>query len=133
MRASSRDAGVVEIEACDGPVAFGGGGFFDDLLGAAAAVEGDDAVAFGVADLVGEDGCAFGPGGGGAEEDAEVVAEDEVVAEGEGAGLAVDPFLADVEGLGEAVRARLFGVGEADAEAVAVAQQALEARQIDGG
>ena len=61
---------------------------------------------------------------------AEAVAEEEVVTEHEGAGLARDEVLADEEGLGEAVRRGLLGVGERDAEVGTVAQQALEVGQV---
>ena len=55
---------------------------------------------------------------------------DQVVAERQGAGLARDPVAADQERLGDAVGARLFGVGEAHAEPRAVAEQAAELRQV---
>ena len=67
---------------------------------------------------------------GAAEVPAEAVAEEDVVAEHEGAGLAADEVFADEEGLGEAVRRGLLGVGERDAEVGAVAQQALEVGQV---
>ena len=44
-------------------------------------VELHDAIAFGIAHLVGEDGGAFGPDRGGAERGGEVFAEDQVVAQ----------------------------------------------------
>ena len=59
-----------------------------------------------------------------------MVGMDQVVAERQGAGLAGDPVAADQEGLGDAVRSRLLGVGKAHAEPLAVAQQAAELRQI---
>ena len=59
-----------------------------------------------------------------------MVGVDQVVAERQGAGLAGDPVAADQEGLGDAVRSRLLGVGEAHAEPLAVAQQAAELRQV---
>lgn len=61
---------------------------------------------------------------------AEAVPEEDVVPEHERAGLARDEVLADEEGLGEAVRRGLLGVGERDAEVGAVAQQALEVGQV---
>lgn len=67
---------------------------------------------------------------GAAEVTAEAVAEEDVVTEHEGAGLARDEVFADEEGLGEAVRRGLLGVGERDAEVGAVAQQALEVGQV---
>ncbi len=65
--------------------------------------------------------------GGGA---GEAVAEEDVVAEHEGAGLARGEILADEEGLGETVRRGLLGVGERDAEVGTVAQQTLEVGQV---
>ena len=59
-----------------------------------------------------------------------MVAVDQVVAERQRAGLAGDPVAADQEGLGDAVRPRLLGVGKAHAEPLAVAQQAAELRQV---
>lgn len=61
---------------------------------------------------------------------AEAVAEEDVVAEHERAGLAGDEVLADHERLGEAVRRGLLGVGERDAEVGAVSQQALEVGEV---
>ena len=60
----------------------------------------------------------------------QMVGVDQVVAERQRAGLAGDPVAADQEGLRDAVRPRLLGVGEAHAEARAVAQQAAELRQV---
>ena len=67
---------------------------------------------------------------GAAEVPAEAVAEEDVVAEHEGAGLTGDEVLADEEGLGETVRRGLLGIGERDAEVGTVAQQALEVGQV---
>ena len=60
----------------------------------------------------------------------QTVAVEDVVAEHEGAGLARGEILADDEGLGEAVRRGLLGVGERDAEVGTVAQQTLEVGQV---
>ena len=59
-----------------------------------------------------------------------MVAMDQIVAEHQGTGVASDPFLADQKCLGDAVRARLLGIGDADAEMRAVMEQALELRQV---
>ncbi len=67
---------------------------------------------------------------GAAEMPAKAVAEEDVVTEHKGAGLARDELLANDEGLGEAVRRGLLGVGERDAEVGTVAQQALEVGQV---
>ena len=47
-----------------------------------------------------------------------MVGMDQVVAEGQGAGLACQPVAADQEGLGDAVGPGLNGILEADAEAL---------------
>ena len=60
----------------------------------------------------------------------QAVAVEDVVAEHEGARLAGDEVLADREGLREAVRARLLGVGQVHAVARAVPEQALEVGQV---
>lgn len=95
-------------------------------------VELHDAKALWVVHVVAEDGGEPLPRvrDGAAEMPAEAVAEEDVVAEHEGAGLARDEILADEEGLGEAVRRGLLGVGERDAEVGTVAQQALEVGQV---
>jgi hypothetical protein len=54
------------------------------------------------------------------------VAVEEVVAEDKGGGFVADELGADVEGLGEALRARLFGVLERRPELGAVAEEAAE-------
>ena len=61
-----------------------------------------------------------------------MVGMDQIVAQSERAGLAVDPFLADQKRLGEAIGARLLGIGDADPQMRAVMEQALELRQVGG-
>ena len=60
----------------------------------------------------------------------QAVAVEDVVAQHQGARLAGDELLADGEGLGEAVRRGLLGVGEVDAVARAVPEQALEVGEV---
>ena len=60
------------------------------------------------------------------------VAVEDVVAQHQGAGIAVDEVLADDEGLRQAVGAGLFGVGQLDAVLGAVAQKRLESGQVGG-
>ncbi len=69
---------------------------------------------------------------GAAQVAAQAVAVEDVVAEHQGAGLASREPLADEEGLGQAVGAGLHGVGQVHAVVRAVAQQALEVRQVGG-
>ena len=97
------DVGVVEVQAGDGPGGFGFGGFLLDGGRASGFVEVDDAVAFGVGDLLGEHA---GPGGGRrriSQQRRQTAAVEEVVAQYQGARVAVDEVLADQERLGDAV------------------------------
>ena len=69
---------------------------------------------------------------GAAQVAAQAVAVEDVVPENERAGLAGGELLADHERLGQAVGARLDRVGQVHAVVRAVAQQALEVRQVGG-
>ena len=60
----------------------------------------------------------------------QAVAVEDVVAQHQRARLAGDELLADGEGLRQAVRTRLLCVGEVDAVARAVPEQALEVGQV---
>ena len=159
----------VEVEADDGVVALGVGGFLFDAEAVAVFVEFGDAVAFGVGDPVAEDGglrgmrcpIAVGHDGsrvghdvGGAGHDGFYVTPDligglalggsncrfqhrgkagaveDIVAQDEADGVVADEVFADEEGLREAIRGGLLGVFEVDAVVGAVAQEALEARQV---
>lgn len=126
------DVARVEVQAGDGVGALGLGGLLLDGDGPPLRIELDDAEALGVVHVVAEhrgaarlrvlDGLLQVP--------AEAVAVEDVVAEHECARLAVDELLADGEGLCQAVGARLLGVGEVDAVARAVPEQALEVGQV---
>ena len=122
----------VEVQAGHGVGALGAGGLLLDGHGPPPAVELHDAEALGVVHVVAEDrGAArLGVLDGARQVARQAVAVEDVVAEHQGARLAGDEVLADGEGLREAVGARLLGVGEAHAEAGAVAQQALEVGQV---
>src|SRR3546814_17185622 len=63
----------------------------------------------------------------------EVLTIKNVVAQDQTAGVFADEFFADDEGLCQAVRARLLGVGQLDAVQAAVTQQLAEARQVFRG
>ena len=121
---------VVEIKPGHRPVGLRRERLFDDLGGLTVRPEGDHAIAFGVAHLIGKDGGAFGPRRGLPQQGGQVIAVYQVVAECQGTGFAVDPIPADPEGLRDPIRVRLFGKGEANPESAAVAQQAAELRQI---
>ena len=60
----------------------------------------------------------------------EAVAVEDVVAEDHADAVVADEVLADEEGLGEAVRGGLLGIREADAVVGAVPEQAPEAREV---
>lgn len=127
MAADIDDLRIVDVEAGDGELAFGVGRFFFEGEGLASGGEFDDAVAFGIFDLVAEDA---GTGGGfdeveGVAKEVEFSVED-VVTEDEGDGILADEFFADEEGLGDASGAGLFGVFEVDTEGGAIAEEVLE-------
>lgn len=125
----------VEVQAGDGVGALGLGGLLLDGDGPALVVELDDAEALGVVHVVAEHrGAArLRVLDGLLQVSAEAVAVEDVVPEHEGARLAGDELLADGEGLGQAVRAGLLGVGEVHAVARAVPEQALEVGQVRRG
>ena len=122
----------VEVQAGDGVGALGLGGLLLDGDGPPLAVELDDAEALGVVHVVAEDRGAARSGvlDGARQVAGQAVAVEDVVAEDEGARLAGDELLADGEGLGQAVRAGLLGVGEVHAVARAVPEQALEVGEV---
>lgn len=125
----------VEVQAGDGVGALGLGGLLLDGDGPPPRVELDDAEALGFVHVVAEDrGAArLGVLDGARQVAGQAVAVKDVVAEHEGARLAGDEVLADGEGLRQAVRARLLGVGEVHAVARAVPEQALEVGQVGRG
>ena len=124
----------VEIEAGDGVARLRVLRLLLDGDRAALRVELHDAEALRVVHVVAEDGRP--PRGrvrrGAAEVAGEAVAEEDVVAQHERAGVARDEGLADDEGLGEAVRRGLLGVGERDAEVRAVLEEGPELGQVLG-
>ena len=126
------DVAGVEVQAGDGVGALGALGLLLDGDGPPLAVELHDAEALGVVHVVAEDrGAArLGVLDGARQGARQAVAVEDVVAQHQRARLPVDELLADGEGLGQAVRARLHGVGEAHAVARAVPEQALEVGQV---
>ena len=125
----------VEVQAGHGVGALGALGLLLDGHGPPPAVELHDAEALGVVHVVAEDrgSARLGVPGGARQVARQAVAVEDVAAQHQGARLAGDELLADGEGLREAVRRGLLGVGEAHAEAGAVAQQALEVGQVGRG
>ena len=126
------DVARVEVQAGDGVGALGALGLLLDGDGPPLAVELDDAEALGFVHVVAEDrGAArLRVLDGLLEVAAEAVAIEDVVAEHQGARLAGDELLADGEGLRQAVRRGLLGVGEVHAVARAVPEQALEVGEV---
>lgn len=122
----------VEVQAGDGVGALGALGLLLDGDGTALPVELHDAEALGVVHVVAEDrGAArLGVLDGARQVARQAVAVEDVVAEHQRARLAGDEVLADGEGLGQAVGARLLGVGQVHAVARAVPEQALEVGQV---
>lgn len=126
------DVARVEVQAGDGVGALGLGGLLLDGDGPALRIELHDAEALGVVHVVAEDrGAArLRVLDGLLQVAAEAVAVEDVVAQHERARLTGDELLADGEGLGQAVRAGLLGVGEVHAVARAVPEQALEVGEV---
>lgn len=122
----------VEVQAGDGVGALGALGLLLDGDGTALRIEFHDAEALGVVHVVAEDrGAArLGVLDGARQVARKAVAVEDVVAEHQGARLAGDELLADGEGLRQAVRRGLLGVGQVDAVARAVPEQALEVGQV---
>lgn len=126
------DVARVEVQAGDGVGALGLGGLLLDGDGPPLAVELHDAEALGVVHVIAEDrGAArLGVLHGARQVARQAVAVEDVVAQHQCARLAVNELLADGECLGQAVGARLLGVGQVHAVARAVTEQALEVGQV---
>lgn len=122
----------VEVKAGDGVAGLGLGGLFHDRDGPPLAIELHDAEALGVVHVVAEDrGAARLCVLDGARQVArQAVAVEDVVAEHQGARLAVNKLLADGECLGQAVGTRLLGVGEVHAVARTIPEQTLEVGEV---
>ena len=126
------DIARVEVQAGNGVGALGLGGLLLDGDGPPLAVELHDAEALGVVHVVAEDRgpARLGVLDGARQVARQAVAVEDVVAEHQCARLAGDEVLADREGLGQAVRRGLLGVGKVHAVARAVPEQALEVGQV---
>lgn len=122
----------VEVQAGDCVGALGLGGLLLDGDGTALAVELHDAEALGVVHVVAEDRGPTGLGvlGGARQVARQAVAVEDVVAQHQGARLAGDEALADGEGLRQAVRRGLLGIGQVHAVARAVPEEALEVGEV---
>ena len=124
------DVLVIEIEACHGEIRLWLGWLFLEAHSLAPLVELDDAVALGVADVVGKDRRAVRLRGRALHHDGEVGAVEDVVAQDERTALARKKLLTDQECLRESFRLGLHGVRDGDAPLRTVAEQALEVRIV---
>ena len=112
---------VVEIESRHGEIRLRLGWLLLETHGLALLVELDNAVAFGVADVVGKDRRAVRLRGRALHHDGEVGAVEDIVAQDERTALARKELLADQERLCESLRLRLHGVRDGDAPLRAIA------------
>ena len=134
QRAGAGGGGAVEdVDAGDGEARLRPRRLLLEGEDAAVGVELDHAVALGVGDVVAEDGSALGARAGALQEERQVVAEEDVVAEDHGRGAAFEEVLGEDVGLGEALGARLGDVVEAHPPLAAVPEQAAELLLVLGG
>ena len=121
---------VVEIEARHGEIRLRLGWLLLKAHGLALLVELDDAVALGVADIVGKDRRTIRLRGRALHHDSEVGAVEDVIPQDERAALAREELLANQECLRESLRLRLHGIRDGDAPLRAIAEQPLEVRIV---
>src|SRR5690606_8274416 len=111
-RSNIDDVIVVEIEAGHRPVRFRLLGLLlDGQRLARLPIEADDAASFGMIYLIGENGSAAPARGRLLADLRQAFSKEDVVAKDHGAGAVADKLPADDEGLGEASRLGLLGVG----------------------
>jgi len=120
----------IEVQAGDRIAGLGLLRLFLDGQRLAVLVEVDHAEALGVLDPVAEHRGAAFLCRGALQLLGEMLAVEDVVAEDQAHRVVADEFLADQEGLGQAVRRGLLGIAEADPELAAVAQQVAVLRQV---
>ena len=106
---------IVEIETRHSVVRLRMGGFLLDGLGTPFFVEFDDAEALRIIDVVAKDSGTFRAGGGFFQILRETGAVEDVIPQYHGAGLAIDEFFSQNEGLRKAIGRGLDLVGEVDA------------------
>ena len=124
------DVLVVEIEASHGEIRLWLGWLFLEAHGLALLVKLDDAVALGIADVVGKDRRAVRLRSRALHHHSKVGAVEDVVAQDERTALAREELLANQERLREPLRLGLHGVRDGDAPLRAIAEQALEIRIV---
>jgi hypothetical protein len=121
---------IVEIHAGDRPGRFGLFRLFLNAGGASVAVEHDDTIAFGIFHGISEHGRSARPRRRRAAHFGQSRAMKDIVAEHQRDTIIADKVATDDERFGQAVRRRLFGIGQGDAELRTVAEQGAERRQI---
>ena len=121
---------VVEIEADHGQVGPGRGRLFLDGNGPAFGIDLHHAVALGILDRSSRRSVAPLGADGLAQQLGQAVTVKDIVAQDQADGIAGDELLADQEGVGQAARLVLHLVGKTDPQLAAVAQQGPEAGQV---
>ena len=129
-RGLGRHRVVVEVEAGHGIVALGARGLLLQRDHAARAVELDHAVGTGVLHVVAKDARALPDGGGTPQHGREALAVEQVVAQDEAPGAALQEVGAQHEGLSQPVGPLLHFVRELHAQLLARAQQVAEHGQV---
>lgn len=120
------DIGIIEIQPGNGVTGFGRARLFLDGAYPHGLVEFDYAVAFGIADVIAEDGRSFLAVARPDEQVLKAVAEKDVVAEDQADVAAPDGFLGQKEGLRDAFGPGLHHVFKGAAPLAAVAEEPFE-------
>src|SRR5512144_352746 len=125
VRRDVEDSVVVEIETGHRPMRPRVLGLFLDADRPAPAIELDDAVALGLADPVGENRSTAAARGGLSKDLCDAMAEKDVVAEHQAAGLPTHEMAPDDESLGDAAWFGLHRVGQPESPTRSVAEEQL--------
>ena len=126
VRSDADDIAVVEVQARHRPVRARARRFFLDGGCPAGLVEGNYAIALGIANLVAEDRSSVLLRCGPVQLLGQAVPIKDVVAKRQGARIVPDKFPADQECLGQPVGAWLLGVAQRETPAAAIAEESLE-------
>ena len=121
---------VIKIESRHGEVRLGFRRFLLDGNRPAVFIELHNAETFRVADIISENRCTFFSCDRLPHQSAEIGSVENIVSENKRDGVSADELFPDQECLRQTVRRRLNLIGEADAEAGAVPEQADESRLI---
>ena len=132
MAGNVDNAAIIEIKASYGPIGSRLRRLLRDRHCRSRIIQLNDAIPLRRSHLVGEDRRAGVARDGGLEAFAKPFAVEDVVAQDQTDPTAIDEFGTDNEGLCDALRSWLFGKGESQTDGAAVAQQALEQRQVLG-